>query len=396
MVNTIALSLTTAERQPSLADVVIIGGGVIGVSIAWHLASKGVRNIVVVERSEFGSGSSAKPLGGVRANFSDPANIELGQRSLDAFRRFETDFGIDIGLEQVGYLFLARTEEEASSLSESTAIQNNMGVGSRVIAPTECVELNPFLKSSVLTAGAFSSEDGYAQPSRVVEGYMQAARQLGVTFLNHTEVLGIDTGSDGVETIHTNRGQIRTEAAVCTAGAWSQRVSAMAGIEMPIEPVRRLVGLTAQRPTPNPVIPFTLDLGTTFYFHNSDNGLLFGISHQQQPGFCREFSYDWVEEMKAAARDICPSLEHEEIVEGWAGLYENTPDRNAFIGQSSEIPNFFYATGFSGHGFLQSPAVGDLVSDMYLERPSFMDPTPFSLDRLTSATSISNRELHII
>lgn len=395
--NAVEVSLTSASSQPRHADVVVLGGGAIGVSIAWHLAYRGVKNIVVVERSEFGSGSSAKPLGGVRANFSDPANITLGQRSLETFRKFKQNFGIDIGLRKVGYLFLARNEEEAAGLSLATAIQNDMGVGSRNISPAECIELNPFLDPSTLTSGAFSPDDGYARPARVVEGFIKAAQQLGVTFLNHTEALHAEVGPNGISAVQTNRGTIQTETVICATGAWSKHVGAMFGVELPVEPVRRLIAFTPQRSSPHPTVPFTLDLGSTFYFHNSDNGLLLGISHKQEPGFCREFSYDWTNELNKAAGIIAPSLKNKEIVGGWAGLYENTPDHNAIIGRSNEISNLFYATGFSGHGFLQSPAVGELVADMYLGRDSFMDPTPFSVDRFaTAGSTTASKELHII
>lgn len=394
--NAVEVSLTSATTQPKHADVVILGGGAIGVSIAWNLAHKGVRNIVVLERGEFGSGSSAKPLGGVRANFSDPANITLGQRSLEAFRNFKDNFGVDIGLHKVGYLFLARTEEEAAGLSFATQVQNELGVNSRDISPAECFELNPFLDPEVLVAGAFSPEDGYAQPARVVEGYVKAAQALGVTFLNHTEALDVEIGLHGVESIRTNRGTIRTESAICATGAWSKQVGEMFGVDLPVEPVRRLIAFTPQREKPHPTVPFTLDLSTTFYYHNCNNGLLLGISHKQEPGFCREFSYDWTNELNEAAAIIAPSLQHKEIVGGWAGLYENTPDHNAIIGRSEEVSNLFYATGFSGHGFLQSPAVGELVADMYLGQESFMDPTPFSVNRFSNADLVATRELHII
>lgn len=394
--NAVEVNLTSARSQPKNTDVVILGGGAIGVSIAWNLARKGVQDIVVLERSEFGSGSSAKPLGGVRANFSDPANVILGQRSLETFRNFNDNFGVDIGLRKVGYLFLARSEEAAAGLRFATQVQNELGVNSRDISPDECFELNPFLDPEVLVAGAFSPDDGYAQPTRVVEGYVRAAQSLGVTFLNHTEALDVEVGSGGVESIRTNRGTIRTEAAICATGAWSKQVGNMFGVNFPVEPVRRLVAFTPQREKPHPTVPFTLDLGTTFYHHNCNNGFLLGISHRQEPGFCREFSYDWTEELNEAAGIIAPSLQHQELVGGWAGLYENTPDHNAIIGRSEEVSNLFYATGFSGHGFLQSPAVGELVADMYLDQESFMDPSPFSVNRFSNADLATSPELHII
>jgi len=163
----------------------------------------------------------------------------------------------------------------------------------------------------------------------------------------------------------------------------------MAGVNLPVEPVRRLVGVTADWADPVPTIPFTLDLSTTLYFHNAGNGLLLGISHEQEAGFCREFSYEWLREFDAAAEVCAPPLRGRNLVGGWAGLYENTPDRNALIGHARELTGFFYATGFSGHGFLQAPAVGELMTDLYLEQDSFIDPTKFSIDRFGKEGSIT-------
>lgn len=377
----IALGLTTAAEQPRSASIVIIGGGIVAASIAWHLASSGVRGIVVVERSEFGSGSSAKPLGGVRANFSDPSNIRLGQRSLDAFGRFEDEFGIDIGLENVGYLFLCRNEEQLSSMAEAVVIQNEMGVRSSILTPNEVSQANPFVDPAALAGASYSPHDGFARPARVVEGYVRAAQELGVTFLNRTEVLSIRTAGEQIQAVVTNRGEIMTESIFCCAGAWSGAIGAMVGIDLPVEPVRRLIGFTGDWDVRPPTVPFTLDLSTTMYFHNAGDGLLMGISHEQTAGFCREFSYEWLQEFRAAASTCAPSLADKEIVKGWAGLYENTPDRNALIGRADSLPGFFYATGFSGHGFVQAPAVGELMVDLYAGRPSFMDAEPFSHER---------------
>lgn len=396
MVNQIVeLDLTYAAQQPTTADVVIIGGGIMGLSTAWHLADRGVRHIVVVERAALGSGSSAKPLGGVRANFSDPGNILLGQRSLAAFRDFPHRMGASIGLQQVGYLFLCRSDEEAAGLEGSTELQNSMGVKTRMVSPREAAQINPLLDSDALVGASFSPEDGYANPSLVVEGYAARAMELGVTILDRTHVLNIDRQGGSITSVTTNRGVIRTSAVVCCAGAWSARIGAMAGVDLPVTPVRRLIGLTRQCSEPYPRLPFTLDLSTTCYFHNYGNGLLLGISHQEESGFCREFDYAWLPEFSAAAATCAPELEHPDLVGGWAGLYENTPDRNALIGEADELPGFFYATGFSGHGFLQGPAVGELMADLYLGRESFIDAKHFSVERF-SDNSVGLRELNII
>ena len=248
MDRTVPLGLSTAEVQPRSAAVVIIGGGIIGASTAWHLAKAGVKDVVVVESSEMGSGSSAKPLGGVRANFSDPSNIELGRRSLEAFDRFSADFGVDIGFQKVGYLFLARDDAQLSGMEEAVRMQNQSGVSSRLVTPDEAHQLNPLVEPSALTGASYSPGDGFVQPTRVVEGYVRAAQDLGVTFLNRTQVLDISTSTGHVSSVLTQRGEISTEAVICCAGAWSAAIGEMVDVPLPIEPVRRLIGFTPDWP----------------------------------------------------------------------------------------------------------------------------------------------------
>lgn len=384
------------QTLPPAGEVVILGGGIMGTSIAYHLAEAGVKNVVLIERNLLGSGSSAKPLGGVRATFSEPGNIRLGQRSLEAYERFGEKFKTDIGLRQVGYLFLCRSDAELAQVEDSTHIQNRLGGSSRMVSPDQAAQINPFLDPAALVAASYSPRDGFAQPSRVVQAYAEAARQLGVIICQDTEILDIDASGGEVRAVHTNRGSIRTSTVICTAGAWSTRLGAMAGVHLPIEPVRRQIGMTAQGSRPLPTVPFTLDLSTTLYFHNYLNGMLLGISNQdQEPGFCREFDYQWLPAFNRAAEIVAPSLAHQDLEAGWAGLYENTPDHNAMIGSSDTVEGFMYATGFSGHGFLQGPAVGELIRDMYLGRESFMDPEQFSATRFAGELA-QVREVHII
>ena len=181
---------------------------------------------------------------------------------------------------------------------------------------------------------------------------------------------------------------------IITAGAWSTKLGAMLGVHLPVQAIRRQVGFTPQLDRPHPEVPFTLDLSTTLYFHNYRNGLLLGISNlDEDPGFCREFSYGWTRAFDAAAAVVAPSLVGQPLVGGWAGLYENTPDHNALIGKAA-VPGVLYATGFSGHGFLQGPAVGEIIRDLYLDRDPFMDPTAFSADRFGTGALLT--EVHII
>ena len=183
--------VTPTEPLPATAEVAIIGGGIMGASIAYHLAEAGVRDVLLIERNSLGSGSSAKPLGGVRATFSDAGNVQLGLRSLRAFERFGSEIGTDIGLHQVGYLFLCRTEAELAAVEGSVRLQNALGCDSRMITPAEAYELNPFLDPGCLLGASFSPRDGYAEPALVVAGYAAAAIRRGARIAEHTEVFDL-------------------------------------------------------------------------------------------------------------------------------------------------------------------------------------------------------------
>lgn len=392
--NAVPLTGDAGVPLPVRAQVAVIGGGIVGVAVAHALAEAGVSDVVVLERNRLGAGSSAKPLGGVRAAFSETGNIVLGQRSRSWFESFADRFGADIGLRRVGYLFLARTDEELVALEASSTMQRELGNEARMVSPLEAEEINPFLAASALRGAAFTPNDGYVEPARVVAALARAAEERGVQISEHTEVLAVDRDLERI-TVHTQRGQLQADAVVIAAGAWSAMLGDQLGVPLPVEPVRRQIGLTAQRAGMHPTVPFTLDLSTTMYFHNYRDGMLLGISNDEPPGFNREFSYGWVPEFDRAAATIAPALAHAPLVAGWAGLYENTPDHNAMIGCDRSAAPVFYATGFSGHGLLQAPAAAELIRDLFLDRKSFIDPAPFSATRFAGGRPTLS-ELHII
>lgn len=365
-------------------DVVVIGGGVMGASVAFHLARAGVTSVTVLEASELGSGSSGKPLGGVRALFSQAANIELGARSLEAFRRFETEVGNDIGLQRVGYLFAIRNAADVPGFERSTELQRAMGVDTRLVEPAEAVGLCSYLSASELVAGVWSPDDGFARPADVVHGYARAAAALGVELRTGAAVSSIEATSGGA-LVRTAGATYRTSTVICTAGAWSAQIGAMAGVDLPISPLRRQIGFTPPLPGRPPRLPFTIDYSSTAYFHGAeDGGLLMGWADPlQAPGFGRDVGSEWHESLRAALSCFAPQIAEVPILRGWAGLYEMTPDCNAVIGESDAGFRFLYAAGFSGHGFLQAPAVGECVRDLYLGRSPVVDVTPFALERFS-------------
>lgn len=367
------------------ADVVIIGGGVIGTSIACHLARAGVRDVLLVERDELAAGSTSKAAGGVRAQFSDELNIQLGARSLEAFARFQQDTGHDIGLHRVGYLFLLSTPEDVASFEASVRLQNSLGVPSRIIAPEEARRLSPPIGTDGLLAAAWSPDDGHCTPEAVVHGYAAVARAHGARILRHTEVTGIERRGDSITAVTTTLGRIATDTVICAAGAWSRAVGAMAGVDLPVQPLRRQIAVTQAVPGLPPALPMTIDFTTSLYFHAEGPGLLVGMSDPEEtPGFATDTHDRWVPRLTEAMARRAPALLDLRRTGGWAGLYENTPDHNALIGEASSVSRFLYATGFSGHGFLQAPAVGEVIRDLYLGRVPFLDVRPLSAGRFAA------------
>jgi sarcosine oxidase subunit beta len=366
--------------------VVIIGGGVIGLSTAYHLAHAGVTDVVLIEKSEFGSGSTCKAAGGVRAQFSEAVNIELGARSLKTFETFKATFDQEIDLHQVGYLFLLEKPEHVEAFERNVALQNEMGVPSRLIDVAEAKALSPLISTEGLLAAAYSPTDGHCTPESVVNGYAAAARRAGARLVRNCAVTAIDSSGGTLTQVVTEKGAIATDAVICTAGAWSKDLGAMVGVDLPVEPLRRQILTTEPMPGLDPHTPFTIDFSTSFYFHGEGQGLLLGMSDPyESPGFKLTVSDEWLAGLGEAIGRRAPDISEVGLCAGWAGLYEMTPDHNALIGEAEGVSRFLYATGFSGHGFLMGPAVGEVVRDLYLGRTPVVDVSSLSARRFDSS-----------
>ena len=377
-------SLLTADL-PQRASVVVVGGGVMGVSTAFHLAEAGVADVLLLDRGSFGAGSTCRAAGGVRAMFSDEVNISLGARSLEAFARFGERPGQEIDLHRVGYLFLLDRPEHVGAMTAAVELQNALGLPSRMVGPQEAQRLSPLISTDGLLAAAWSPDDGHCTPESVVLGYATAARRLGATLVPHCAVTGIRVQDGAVTAVVTERGTVATDTVVCAAGPWSGQVGAMAGVDLPVTPLRRQVVVTEPVPDLPAGLPMTIDFATSFYFHGEGRGLLMGMSDpDEQPGFSVERSDAWLPRLADAVERRAPALAGVGLASGWAGLYEMTPDSNAVIGESDEVGRFLYATGFSGHGFLMGPAVGEVVRDLVLRRPPPVDVTGLSVERFAA------------
>ncbi|MGY1732929.1 NAD(P)/FAD-dependent oxidoreductase [Geodermatophilus sp. SYSU D01045] len=374
------------RQLPRSASVVVVGGGVVGLATAYELALAGVRDVVLLERDALGSGSTCRAAGGVRAMFSDPVNVALGARSLETFRDFPARFGQEIDFAPVGYLFLLDDAAAVADFEAAVALQNDLGVPSRMVDVAEAVRLSPMVDPDGLLAAAWSPTDGHCTPESVVLGYASAARRAGVTVLPHCPATGIDVREGRVTAVTTAAGTVETEAVVCAAGPWSAQVGAWAGVDLPVSPLRRQILVTEPVPGLDPHTPFTIDFGTSFYFHREGEGLLMGMSDPDEtPGFRLTRSDAWLPRLGAAIERRAPALAGVGVASGWAGLYEMTPDHNALIGRAADVEGFLYATGFSGHGFLMGPAVGEVVRDLYVGAQPFVDVSGLDVRRFAGA-----------
>jgi sarcosine oxidase, subunit beta len=356
-------------------SVVIVGGGVIGASIAFHLAEAGVEDVLLVDQAELGSGSTAKGAGGVRAMFSDELNVRIGLRSLEAWGAFGERPEWEIDLRRVGYLFLLEAPEHVAEFERSVTMQNDVGLPSRMVTVEEAAELSPLAGMEGVLAGAFCPLAGHATPDGAVQGYASAARGHGVRIETHAKVTGIEPGAVAIERRGGQRSEIETDCVVCAAGPWSRELAALAGVELAVTPERRRIAHTGPLPIDGEP-PMTIDFASGFYFHREGRGLLFGTND-----VC-DTQDEWLERAVPVLSRRAPVLLDAPIAGGWWGDYEMTPDHNALIGEAEASPGrFLYATGFSGHGFQQAPAVGEIVRDVYLRRAPFVDVSALAAGR---------------
>ena len=382
-----------AADLPERAEAVIVGGGVMGASIAFHLAEAGMRDVLLLERDALASGSTARAAGGVRTQFSDELNIRIALRSIEAFMGFSERPGGEIDLHQVGYLFALTTPEQVAAFTQGVELQNSLGVPSRILTPDEVGALNPLIRLDDVLAGAFCPLDGHATPEAAVQGYASAARTHGATLVTGCSVEDIEVEGGDIRAVVTSRGRVATGTVICTAGAWSRAVGEMVGFELDVTPLRRQVLVTEPVAGLPPVLPMTIDFANGFYFHREGAGLLMGVNFEETPGFKLDYDEGWLPELFEAIEHRAPSLGSLGVQSTWAGLYEVSPDHNALIGEAGGISRFLYATGFSGHGFLQAPAVGEIVRDLVLGNEPFVDVAALSADRFSRGDQRPERNI---
>jgi sarcosine oxidase subunit beta len=354
---------------PTTAEVVVIGGGVMGASTAYHLALRGCTDVVLLERQAFfGQGATGKCAGGIRYQFSTEVNIRLSQLSLPMLDRFEEEIGQAIDLRRCGYLIILTNEVDLAQFRRNVALQHRLGVQTEWLDGDEVRRRVPQLAAADVLAATFHGRDGLADPNGVVAGYISAAKRLGVRAYTGVEVIGIESAGGRVTAVQTNQGRIACRHVVNAAGPWSAVVSEMVGVPLPVTPVRRQMLTTTRLPEIPPDFPFVIDFAQSLYFHREGEGLLTGMSNpHQEPGFDERVDEAWELVHLEAAVERLPLLANAGLQSHWAGLYEVTPDAHPIIGSVPQVEGYTLVTGFSGHGFMHGPVAGLLAAELLLD-----------------------------
>jgi sarcosine oxidase subunit beta len=384
--------------MPDLScDVAVVGAGIIGTSIAWHLARRGCTNVVVIEReSNPGMGSTAKAAGGIRGQFGSHINVQLSALSIPAFERFPKELGADVVFNQAGYLWVTNRAADLKAFEANVKQQRSYGLDVKLIDRKEIERLAPYLKSDDLVGGTFHQKDGYAPPADYVMGYHKASKALGVKYLLESPVTGITVKDRRITALRTTTGDVRAERVVFAAGAWSKKLGEMIGLAIPVEPVRRQCLVTHPiREGMNHPIPMTIDYATGVYMHSESGGVLIGLADKNEPpSFNETADPEFIMRMVELAMARVPVLEQASILTQWGGLYEVTPDHHPIIGPLPGLANATIAAGFSGHGVMHAPATGQLVAEMLLEKKTSLDVSCLRYSRFQEGALI--HESHVI
>jgi sarcosine oxidase subunit beta len=383
----------------SSADVVIIGGGIVGASIAYQLTSAGCRDVVILERETHqGKGSTGKSMGGVRAQFSTDASIRMSLFSIPFFRDFEKNLGHPSGYRDQGYLFMATNSRHMNYLRANYQKQVAAGLKTVQIVTTEdIVKMVPQVRADDIIGGTFCSTDGFVDPYSVMTGFTLRAVDQGAEVIREAPATAIHRDANGIAGVECSQGVISTRKVVCATGAWSAQVAKLAGIDLPVEPLRRMLVPTEPFDKISHGAPMTIDMSTGFHFRPESLGLLMAWNDtDEKPGFNTNFDRAFIEKILTRGVDRFPVLAEAEVnpSRAWAGLYEMTPDHHPILGAIPQVPGFYVATGFSGHGVMHSPATGKIMADLILTGSTSMidarllDYARFAEGRLIQETAV--------
>jgi sarcosine oxidase subunit beta len=382
--------VNSTEDLLKSADVIIIGAGIVGSSIAYHLTEAGCTNVLVLEReTSQGKGSTGKSMGGVRAQFATPVNIRMSMFSIPFFAAFDEVMGHPAGYRPQGYLFVATKPAYMDYLRTNYAAQIAAGLQDvHLLDAAGVSRLAPELRSDDIIGGSFCATDGFVDPYSVMTGFMLKAIERGVELVRDTEVTGIQIDARGICGVETSRGAFATRTLVNATGAWAGGVARLAGVDLPVEPLRRMLVPTEPFDGVSHESPMVVDMNTGFHYRPEGRGLLLAWNDPQEtPGFKLNFDRAFIEKVLTRGVDRLPCLEEAEVnpKRAWAGLYEMTPDHHPVLGPVASLPGFFVANGFSGHGVMHSPATGRILADLIVHgHCDLVDTSLLGFDRFAS------------
>jgi sarcosine oxidase subunit beta len=371
------------------ADIVIIGGGIIGVSIAYYLGKMGAKNVVLFEKDLIGMGSTGLCAGGIRRQWSTEVNMHFALKAFEVFQNFEEEFGASPEFHEIGYLFLARGEEEVKSFKKNIELQNHFNVPSKLLTREEVKKEWPFLSLDDVSGGAFCQTDGYAGPNEVTNAIAREARRHGIKILEKTEVLSIEVAGNRIVSVTTKEGTVETRTVVNATGPYAADVGKLAAMEIPVSPIRRQLFVTDPFDKIPPSVPLTIDHSQNFYFRREGECVLLSGPQDENPSFNLKTDFDAMVVTAEKATHRVPVFEEANISRGWAGLYEISPDNHAILGKVPEVKGLFLAVGFSGHGFQHGPAAGMAIAELIWNGKSeTIDITPLALSRFKEGKAI--------
>ena len=378
----------------------MVGGGVIGASVAYHLAARGMRDVVVLDAAAGpGEGSTGRATGGFRVQFATAIDVRLSLLARAKLRRFADDTGGDCGYDAAGYLWLASDEAELAALRAALAVQRANGVDDAVDVDCDTIaRLNPALCPDAIAGGTYCPSDGFIRPLGILDGYRRAAERSGVRFAWDARVVGVERARDGrIETVRTQRDVIAAGAVVNAAGAWAAGIARLAGAELPVAPLRRQVAVTAPTDALPATMPMTIFARDGFHLRvrNGRVLLLLPAAGASDP-FDVSVDPEWIARIACIAHERVPCLRGVALDRPacWAGLYEMSPDGHAIVGRAPDVPNLYFANGASGHGVMHAPALGQLVAEFVVDgAATSLDVTALRPERFASAASYGAREL---
>ena len=373
------------------ADVVIIGSGIVGSSVAYHLGEQGCTNVLVIEREAHqGKGSTGKSMGGVRAQFATPVNIQMSLYSIDFFSKFDEVTGYPADYRAHGYLFCATEERHLEYLRTNRHLQLALGLQQvEEVSAEDIARFVPQLRVDDILGGTYCPTDGFVDPHSVMMGFMLKARERGARLWLDTTVTGIETENGGagkrIRGVNTSRGFVSSPAVVNAAGPWAAAIAQMAGVDLPVEPLRRQLVPTEPFAALPQRFPMVIDMSTGFHFRREGKGILLAWNDPEEtPGFKTDFDPTFVEKILTHAADRVPCMVDAAVNprRAWAGLYEMTPDHHAIIGAAPGVSGLYFVNGFSGHGVMHSPASGRITADLILQgRSDLIDTSLLQLER---------------